>query len=55
MRSRRRLKGSTKRAAKKVAFNVEEATITAVHRAFRAKKLTAAELVSRYFERIKSL
>ena len=54
MRSRRKLKGSTKRAAKKAAFNVEEATITAVHRAFRAKKLTAAQLVSRYFERIRA-
>jgi len=52
MRSRR--KGSNKKAAKKIAFNVEEATITGVHRAFRAKKLTAAELVSRYFERIKA-
>ena len=35
-------------------FRVEEATITGVHRAFRAKKLTAAELVSRYFERIRA-
>ncbi len=54
MRSRRKLKGSNKKAAKKTAFRVEEATITAVHRAFRARKLTATELVSRYFERIKA-
>ncbi|TMA96454.1 MAG: hypothetical protein E6J74_08625 [Deltaproteobacteria bacterium] len=33
---------------------MEEATITGVHRAFRAKKLTATELVSRYFERIRA-
>ena len=54
MRSRRKLKGSNKKVAKKAAFRVEEATITAVHRAFRARKLTATELVSRYFERIKA-
>ena len=54
MRSRRKLKGSNKRAAKKTAFRVEEATITGVHRAFRAKKLTATELVSRYLERIRA-
>ena len=54
MRSRRKLKGSSKGAAKKTAFRVEEATITGVHRAFRAKKLTATELVSRYFERIRA-
>src|SRR2546427_2257548 len=54
MRSRRKLKSSNKKAAKKIAFRVEEATITGVHRAFRAKKLTAMELVSRYFERIRA-
>src|SRR5258707_713271 len=54
MRSRRKLKGSNKKAAKKIAFRVEETTITAVHRAFRARKLTATELVSRYFERIRA-
>jgi amidase len=54
MRLRRKLKGSSKRAAKKTAFRVEEATIAEVHRAFRAKKLTATELVNRYLERIKA-
>ena len=54
MHSRRKLKGSNKRATKKTAFRVEEATITGVHRAFRAKKLTATELVSRYFVRIRA-
>ena len=52
MRSRRRLKCSNQTAAKKTAFRVEEATIAGVHRAFRAKKLTATELVKRYLERI---
>src|SRR5512132_2501785 len=54
MRSRRKLKGSNKRAAKKTAFRVEEATIAGVHRAFRAKKLTATELVNRYLDRIRA-
>src|SRR4030095_11207589 len=54
MRSRRKLKGSNIRAAKKSAFRVEEATIAGVHRAFRAKKLTATELVRRYFQRIRA-
>jgi amidase len=54
MRSRRKLKRSTKTAAKQAAFRVEEATIAGVHRAFRAKKLTATELVSRYLERIRA-
>src|SRR5512145_1461917 len=53
MRSRRKLKRSSKRAATKTSFRVEEATIAGVHRAFRAKKLTATELVSRYLERIR--
>ena len=38
----------------KTAFRVEEATIAEVHRAFRAKKLTATELVNLYLARIKS-
>jgi Asp-tRNA(Asn)/Glu-tRNA(Gln) amidotransferase A subunit family amidase len=54
MRSRRKLKSPTKKAAKKTAFSVEEATIAGVHRAFRAKKLTATELVNLYLARIKA-
>src|SRR5919106_2415454 len=54
MRSRRKFKGPTKRAAKKTAFRVEEATIAGVQRAFRTRKLTATELVNRYLERIKA-
>jgi amidase len=54
MRSRRKVKRSTKTAATKTSFGVEEATIAGVHRAFRAKKLTATELVSRYLERIRA-
>jgi Asp-tRNA(Asn)/Glu-tRNA(Gln) amidotransferase A subunit family amidase len=54
MRSRRKLKGSTKWAPKKTAFRVEEATIAGVHRAFRAKQLTATELVNLYLARIKA-
>src|SRR5918994_1961446 len=54
MRSRRKLKGRNKRAAKIAAFRVEEATIAGVHRAFRTKKLTATELVQLYLERIKA-
>jgi Asp-tRNA(Asn)/Glu-tRNA(Gln) amidotransferase A subunit family amidase len=52
MRSRRKLEGSNKRAAKKTAFRVEDATIAGAHRAFRAKKLTATELVNRHLERV---
>jgi hypothetical protein len=48
MRSRRKLEGSNERAAKKTALRVEEATIAGAHRAFRAKKLTATELVNRH-------
>ena len=36
------------------AFRVEEATIAAVHRAFRAKRLTATALVRQYLARIKA-
>jgi amidase len=54
MRSRRKLKRADKKAAKKTAFRVEEATIAGVHRAFRAKKLTATELVNLYLSRIKA-
>ena len=54
MRSRRKLKRAGKKPAKKIAFHVEEATIAGVHRAFRAKKLTATELVNCYLARIKA-
>src|ERR1700752_1985139 len=54
MRSRRKLKRSNKKPAKKTAFRVDEQTIAGVHRAFRAKKLTATALVSGYLERIRA-
>src|SRR5262245_40767439 len=54
MRSKRRLKSSQKKPAVKTAFRVEEATIAGVHRAFRAKKLAATELVNLYLARIKA-
>ena len=54
MRSRRKLKRSHEPAAKNRGFRLEEATIADVHRAFRAKKLTATALVKLYLERIKA-
>jgi Asp-tRNA(Asn)/Glu-tRNA(Gln) amidotransferase A subunit family amidase len=54
MQSRRKLKRSYKTAAKTRAFDVEEATVAGVHRAFRAKKLTASALVKLYLDRIKA-
>ena len=54
MRSRQKLKLADKKPAKKIAFQVEEATIAGVHRALRAKKLTATELVNCYLARIKA-
>jgi Asp-tRNA(Asn)/Glu-tRNA(Gln) amidotransferase A subunit family amidase len=54
MRSRQKLKRPNKLAAKKTVFRLEEATIAGVHRAFRAKKLTATELVKCYLERIRA-
>lgn len=54
MRSKRKLKRADKKVAKKTVFPVEEATIAGVHRAFRAKKLTATELVNLYLARIKA-
>jgi amidase len=54
MRSRRKLKHANKRAATKTSFRVEEATIAGVHRAFRAKKLTATKLVQFYLARIRA-
>lgn len=40
---------------KSVGFDLEEATIAAVHRAFRAGRLTARELVNGYVKRIRRL
>ena len=54
MRSKRKLKVAGKRTIKKTVFRVEEATIAGAHRAFRAKKLTASELVNLYLARIKA-
>jgi Asp-tRNA(Asn)/Glu-tRNA(Gln) amidotransferase A subunit family amidase len=54
MRSRRKLKRSEKSPAKTKIFQIEEATIADVHRAFRAKKLTATQLVHLYLKRIKA-
>ncbi|HSK30083.1 MAG TPA: hypothetical protein VLA17_08980, partial [Candidatus Limnocylindria bacterium] len=54
MRARRKSKRSNKRTARKTPFRVEEATIAGVHRAFRAKKLTATELVQFYLDRIEA-
>lgn len=54
MRFQRKLKHSVKGTVRIRGFRVEEATIAGVHRAFRAKKLTATELVNLYLERIKA-
>ena len=54
MKSRRKLKRSKKSAVNTKGFRVEEATISGVHRAFRAKKLTAVDLVNLYLKRIKA-
>ncbi len=54
MRARRKLKRSNKRAATKTSFRIEEATIAQMHRAFRAKELTATELVQFYLARIRA-
>lgn len=54
MRSRRKLTRSDKSPAKTKGFQIEEATIADVHRAFRAKKLTATQLVNLYLKRIKA-
>ncbi len=54
MKSRRKIKSANRRPAKTTRFRVEEATIAGVHRAFRAKKLTATGLVNLYFDRIKA-
>ena len=54
MRSKQKLKRADKKVPVKTLFRVEEATIAEVHRAFRAKKLTATELVNLYLARIKA-
>jgi hypothetical protein len=41
-------------AAETWRFRLEEATIVDVHRAFRAKQLTATQLVNLYLNRIKA-
>jgi len=54
MRLPRKLSRSDGSAAKTKGFRLEEATIADVHRAFRAKKLTATQLVNLYLKRIKA-
>jgi Asp-tRNA(Asn)/Glu-tRNA(Gln) amidotransferase A subunit family amidase len=54
MRLPRKLSRSDASAAKTKHFRLEEATIADVHRAFRAKKLTATRLVNLYLDRIKA-
>ena len=54
MRLPRKLSRSDTSAAKTKSFRLEEATIADVHRAFRAKKLTATQLVNLYLKRIKA-
>jgi Asp-tRNA(Asn)/Glu-tRNA(Gln) amidotransferase A subunit family amidase len=45
---------STAHAAESRQFRIEEATIADVHRAMRARQLTAEQLVGRYLQRIKA-
>jgi Asp-tRNA(Asn)/Glu-tRNA(Gln) amidotransferase A subunit family amidase len=54
MRLARRSSDSGASRAKTKGFRLEEATIADVHRAFRAKKLTATRLVNLYLSRIKA-
>ena len=54
MRLPRKLSRSDGSAAETKGFRLEEATIADVHRAFRAKKLTATQLVNLYLKRIKA-
>ncbi len=42
------------KAAPASRFHVEEATISDVHRAIRAKEITAEQLVQLYFKRIEA-
>jgi Asp-tRNA(Asn)/Glu-tRNA(Gln) amidotransferase A subunit family amidase len=50
----RGLSFSEAEAAERWRFRLEEATIDDVHRAFRARQLTATQLVNLYLQRIKS-
>jgi amidase len=54
MRLPRELSRSDTSAADTKSFRLEEATIAGAHRAFRAKKLTATQLVNLYLKRIKA-
>ncbi len=54
MRSSGRSSRSHASAAEIKSFHLEEATIADVHRAFRAKELTATRLVNLYLDRIKA-
>ena len=54
MRLPRKSSRSDGGAAETKGFRLEEATIADVHRTFRAKKLTAAQLVNLYLKRIKA-
>jgi amidase len=50
----RKLSRADARAAETKRFHLEEATIADVHRAFRAKQLTATRLVNLYLSRVKA-
>ena len=54
MRLSRKLSRADASAAETKRFRLEEATIADVHRAFRAKQLTATQLVNLYLDRIKA-
>lgn len=54
MRLPRKLSRADASAAETKRFRLEEATIADVHRAFRAKQLTATQLVNLYLNRIKA-
>jgi amidase len=54
MRLPRKLSRADARSAETKRFHLEEATIGDVHRAFRAKQLTATQLVNLYLNRIKA-
>ncbi|HSE86379.1 MAG TPA: amidase family protein, partial [Candidatus Binatia bacterium] len=54
MRLPRKLSRADARAAETKRFHLEEATIADVHRAFRAKQLTATRLVNLYLSRVKA-
>src|SRR5262244_2887960 len=54
LRLPRRLSHADASAAETMRFHLEEARIADVHRAFRAKQLTATQLVNLYLNRIKA-